>query len=175
MRLLIATDFFYPHWTGLAKSMYYFIQYFENKLSMTVLTTKHKKELSKAECFYQTHVIRASPLFWISRVYSISSIFIFASLIRKHDAVLLNSPCINIIPFAMLTKLFRKKLTIFHHGDLILPKGLLNRCIEKVFDLSSFFAFSLADRLSTHTDDYAKNSLKKSGITFVAVGLILSI
>jgi glycosyltransferase involved in cell wall biosynthesis len=49
-------------------------------------------------------------------------------------------------------------LLIFHQGDLILPSSLINSIIEKIFDLSCFISFSLADKVSTYTADYAKHS-----------------
>ncbi len=63
----------------------------------------------------------------------------------------------------MIAKVFQKKILIFHQGDLILPKGMINYLIQKIFDLASLISFALADQLATYTQDYAQNSrlLKK--------------
>ena len=38
------------------------------------------------------------------------------------------------MPIAFLSKVFGKKLIIFHQGDLILPKRLINKLIENEID-----------------------------------------
>jgi hypothetical protein len=82
----------------------------------------------------------------------------FLKNIRQTNVVLINSPSIHILPISLISKLFKKKLLIFHQGDLILPKGIINNVIEKVFDFASYISFSLARQLATYTDDYANNS-----------------
>jgi glycosyltransferase involved in cell wall biosynthesis len=58
-----------------------------------------------------------------------------------------------------LAKLFRKKITIFHQGDLVLPtKTIMNSVIEKSFDLMTLLSCQLADTVSTYTEDYARHS-----------------
>lgn len=158
-KILIISDFFYPHWTGLSKSLYYLVTKFDKDWLFTVLTVRYKKSLRKKEKLFNTIVIREDPLFSISRAkYSIKLLFRFLQIIRHYDSVLINSPCTNILPVAILSKVFGKKLYIFHQGDLILPKGIINKIIERIFDISSLVAFTLAYKISTYTLDYAKNS-----------------
>jgi glycosyltransferase involved in cell wall biosynthesis len=59
---------------------------------------------------------------------------------------------------SLFAKLRRKRLLIIHNGDLILPKGLLNWILEKVFDVMGYISGLLADRLVAYSDDYAKHS-----------------
>lgn len=159
MKILIVADYFYPHWTGISKSLYYLIKTRMKKLQFDVLTTKYKKELKNKEKIFQTTIYREPYLFSVSRAkYSISIIFKFIELVRNYDGVLVNSPYSNILAISLLTRMFNKKLFIFHQGDLILPKGLFNTTIEKIFDLSSLLSFFMADKISTYTKDYAINS-----------------
>ncbi len=159
LRLLMVNDFFYPHWTGIAKSVFSLTQALQDDFAITVLTVKFDRKLPRLQTFGNVFVVRSNYLFTLSRSkYSLAGIVDFLQLIPHTDCVFINSPCANIVFFSIVTKLFGKKLLIFHHGDLILPESFLNKFIEKVFDLSSFISFSLADKVSTHTADYARNS-----------------
>lgn len=158
-RVLITSDFFYPHWTGISKSIYNLTQTLNNDFNFTVLTVRFDKKLYREEIIKNTRVIRCDYIFSFSRAkYSLSLISMFIKLLRMNDAVLINSPFTNILPITLLTKIFGKKLIIFHQGDLTLPKGLLNRIIEYVFDVSTHISFILADTIATYTRDYAVSS-----------------
>lgn len=158
-KLLIITDTFYPHWTGISKSIYNLTQSIKTEFLTTVLTVSHDKNLPKTENISGFQVIREPYLFILSRShYSMKIIGKLFQIIKGYDIVLINSPSANILPFAIITKLFGKKLLIFHQGDLILPSGLKNRIIEKIFDVCSFYALCLSDKVATYTKDYAIHS-----------------
>lgn len=159
MRLLVVSDFYYPHWTGISKSVFSLTQKLQNEFSMTVLTVRFDKKLQRTEKVGKISIIRSAYLFTISRSkYSLAIIGDFLKLIGKNDTIFINSPCANILIFSLLAKLFGKRLVIFHQGDLLLPPGFMNRLIEKVFDISCYLSFFLADTISTYTADYAKHS-----------------
>lgn len=159
MKILIVTDYFYPHWTGISKSLYYFVKTKIKNIKFDVLTTKYKRELKSNEKIFQTTIYREPYIFSMSRVkYSTAVIFKFILLIRNYEGVLINSPYSNILPIALLTKVFNKKLFIFHQGDLILPKGLANRVLEMIFNISSLISFSISNKISTYSRDYAMHS-----------------
>ena len=158
-RLLLVTDFFYPHWTGISKSVFSLTKSLQEKFAITVLTVRFDKRLAKQETKESIQIIRSDYLFTISRSrYSLSILWDFLKTITQTDVVFINSPSANIVFFALFAKLFGKKLLIFHQGDLILPPGLVNSIIEKIFDLSCFFSFLLADKVSSYTSDYAHHS-----------------
>ncbi len=159
IRLLLVTDFFYPHWTGIAKSVFSLTKSLQDTFAITVLTVRFDNKLPRHEILDNITIIRSNFLFTISRSkYSLAIIGDFLRRLGSTDCVLINSPSANIVFFSLLAKMFGKKLLIFHQGDLILPPGLPNKIIEKVFDLSCFISFSLADKVSTYTTDYAKHS-----------------
>lgn len=159
LKLLILSDYFYPHWTGIAKSIYNLTKALKNNYSITVLTVRHDKKLKKQELKQGVKIIRSDYLFTLSRSkYSLTIIFKLLLLIKNFDAVLINTPSANTLPFAIIAKLFAKKILIFHQGDLILPKSPFNKLIEAVFYLSHRLALSLSDKVATYTPDYAKNS-----------------
>ena len=158
-RLLIFTDFFTPHWTGVSKSIDYLTKGIGNHYKITVLTVRFDKSLKKKENLGRVRVLREDFAFALSRSkYSVRIIFRFLGIVKNFDVVVINSPSSNILPIAIITKIFGKKLIIFHQGDLILPKGFINRIIEKIFDISCYFSFLISDKVSTYTADYGKNS-----------------
>jgi glycosyltransferase involved in cell wall biosynthesis len=157
--ILLITDYFYPHWTGYAKSLFYLVESLSKLNNITVLTVRHDKSLKRCEKILGADVVREDYILSISRSkYSLKIIFKFFQLVSRYDAVFINSPCSNILFLSIITKMFGKRLYIFHQGDLILPKKILNKLIEKIFDLSSFISFSIADKVSTYTRDYANHS-----------------
>jgi len=157
--LLVVTDYFYPHWTGFSKSMCNMTRFLKGEFDITVLTVRYEKNLKLWERIFSVNIVRKPYIFTLSRSkYSISIIFEFFSIVNNYDVIFINSPCSNILFFAILTKLFKKKLLVFHQGDIVLPKSFANRLIEKIFDILSIISFSIADKVSTYTTDYAKNS-----------------
>jgi glycosyltransferase involved in cell wall biosynthesis len=158
-RLLLVSDFFYPHWTGISKSVFSLAKALDGVFAITVLTVRFDKKLAKREQIGNIIVMRSDYCATVSRSkYSLTIIFDFLTLVGKTDYVFLNSPSANILPFSLFAKLFGKKLLIFHQGDLILPEGMLNRMIEKLFAISCFLSFLFADKVSTYTTDYAMHS-----------------
>lgn len=159
LKVLIVSDYYYPHWTGICKSIYNLTQSVKGPINFTVLTVKFKKTLKNEEVVDGVRILREPYLFSISRAkYSFSLILRFISLVKNYNIVFINSPFSNILPVSIITKLFKKKLLIFHHGDLMLPEGLVNRIIERIFYLCSTAGFFLADKVSTYTYDYALHS-----------------
>ncbi len=158
-KLLIVSDYFYPHWTGISKSLYYLLKSLQNSYSITVLTVAYDSSLKNEESLFNAKIIREPFLFSLSRAkYSFQLVLKSISLIKKVDIVIINSPCTNVLPVSLITKLFKKKLIIFHQGDLLLPKGFVNRLLEKIFDFSSLVSAVMANKLATYTQDYAQNS-----------------
>lgn len=158
-KVTILSDFYPPHWTGISKSVSYIVDAIEKEFLTTVLTVQFDKKLLLKEKRKHSMIRRFPKLFSVSRAqFSLSLLCYFVKNINQMDIVLINSPSIHILPISLISKIFKKKLLIFHQGDLILPNGLFNYLIEKLFDLASLISFALADQLATYTDDYAKNS-----------------
>lgn len=158
-RLLIISDYFYPHWTGISKSLSYFLPFLTKNAQVTILTVKHNSKSSTNERYLNASIVRASYAFTVSRsFYSFSQIGKAWSLIQKADTVCINSPSANMLPLALLTVFFRKDLIVFHQGDIVLPKGMKNKLIEIIFNISFFLTCILAKKVATYNMDYAANS-----------------
>jgi len=160
MRILFISEVFYPHWTGLSKSILKTALRLQEKgHECAVLTTRHEKNLPFFELYKDLEIYRSSPVLNVSRTkYSVNVIFKFMKLARNYDLIFINTPNSNVVWFTLIAKLYGKKVAIFINGDLILPKGLNNRILEKIFDTSMSISCKLADIISTYTKDYAENS-----------------
>lgn len=158
-RILIVTDFFYPHWTGISKSLLYLVVSLKKVNPITVLTMRYQKRLPLQETVEGAAVIRTPITLSFSRThFSLSFLPAYLRLVPQHDTVLINSPCTYIFPAVCIAKLLRKRVVVFHQGDLNLPPGILNRFIEQIFDASTILACHMADSVSTYTKDYARHS-----------------
>lgn len=164
MKILLISEYFYPHWTGIVKAFEALAtQLTEEEHSVTVLTTQFKKDLPREETYNKIHIVRSPYLFKMSRTYySIALIKDAVLLYRNTDVVIINSPNSNILPLTVLAKLMGKRIFIYHQGDLTLPRQtgskILTMIIERIFDLMTIPAMALASGVSTYTADYAENS-----------------
>ena len=68
-KILILTDFYKPHISGIVTYINQITAILENKYKITVLTTKYSSELQSLEFSGNVEVIRCKPLFKISRRY----------------------------------------------------------------------------------------------------------
>lgn len=163
-KILIASEYFYPHWTGISKSILQMAKDLTRRnCEVAVLTTRFDNKLKSSESISGINIIRSPYLFRFSRThYSAASIVDFVKLCRPVSCVIVNSPNSNIAFFSTIAKLLRKRLVIFHQGDLVLPRktgnALINWLIERIFDVATAWSFLLADSISTYTKDYAVHS-----------------
>ena len=159
-KLLIIADYFYPHWTGISKSMVYLVKGLQDYFDIIILTVRTNSDSPRVEQFGKAQIIRENYQLVMSRSkHSFTLVYMFVKIAISQDVVFLNSPSSNILPIALLTKLFGKKLIIFHHGDLKLSHGSINRIIEFCFYICSYLSFMLADTICTYTTDYAESSI----------------
>jgi glycosyltransferase involved in cell wall biosynthesis len=164
MKILLVSEFFYPHWTGIVKSFVNLSQILADlNHTVTVLTVRFDVKLKKEELYKKITVIRENYLLRISRTYySLLIVFRYFLIVKDYDRIIINSPNSNILFFTLIGKIFGKKIIIFHQGDLILPRRTGNqffhRLLEIIFDINTIIAFYLSDKISTYTKDYAKNS-----------------
>jgi len=159
-RILITLAYYYPNLTGMSLNIMNMAECLaKDGYDVTVITSRHEKDLPPREKINGVSVIRLTPLFRISRGVILPAFpFVAARHILENDIIQINSPMIENAFVAIFSKLLRKKLVIIHHGDLVLPEGLLNRFIEfTVLNLYKIAAL-LADKIISYSDDYAKHS-----------------
>lgn len=184
MKVLIATEYFTPHWTGIAKACMALAKNLQSQGNdVTVMTTWFDSQLPAEESIDGIKILRISWLIKISRShFSLQTIWHLVKSVSQYDWVVINSPHANILPLTLIAKISGRKVAIFHQGDLNLPRKTgftpINYFIEKIFDFSTSYAMAWADRVSCSTLDYAQNSrvMKKHLHKFAAFipGLALS-
>jgi len=158
-RILVASDYFHPHWTGIVKSVVRLTRLLAKREEVTVVTVRHDPALPKRENIDGVRVIRARPLFRVSRAYySLTAIWAFLRQLPRHDVVLINSPYTHVLACSLAARLFRRRLVIFHQGDLILAPAPWNRFVYAVFAWHTHIGMIFAQTVSTYSWDYARHS-----------------
>jgi len=160
LRMLFLLTYYYPYWTGLTA---YAQRTAEGLVArdhqVTVLTSRHQKELPFWETFRHVKIIRLKPLFRVSRSFFIPSLLpkLWRQL-NEIDVLIIYLPFAEVLPAVILAKIRRKKVFLIHNGDLLLPRGFLNRIIEKTYLWLTKIAIPLADKTVVQTWDFASHS-----------------
>lgn len=161
MKILIGILYYFPHRTG----MQLYIQRVSEALvarghEVTILTARHRPDLASQEMVNGVRVVRLwAPPIPISRgmimpAYPLAA----ARLIAEHDVVSIHSPMLESALVVALARALGKKVVLTHHGDLILPRGLINRAIQTtMFALYRFAARHAAD-IVAYSEDYRDHS-----------------
>lgn len=158
------SEFFVPHWTGLAKSFFNLARDLaRDGHAVTVLTTRHRNDLPPRETIDGIDVHRSDYLFSVSRThYSLRILRDAVRLSRRCDVVIINSPFSNVLFAVLIAKLRGKRTIVFHQGDLVLPRRSGSRAlrilIEGAFDALTLPAMAMSDVVATYTQDYARHS-----------------
>ena len=141
-KILIVTDFYDPHTSGITKYLKLQINYLiKNNYNVTVLTTLHKNSLMEIEKDINLKIIRVKPSFKISRgFYSLKLITTFLKLKKYQDYIFIHIPIVEIFPLVFF---MNKKTILFYHS---LPK--FNSIFLKIFDYYFLFFGNLAIKFS---------------------------
>ncbi|MBM7842667.1 glycosyltransferase family 4 protein [Herpetosiphon giganteus] len=160
MKILSALTYYAPHWTGLTMHAQRVAEGLAARgHHVTVLTIQHEPTLPTEEILNGVHVLRLKPAAQISRgMLALNFPFVAAKLIRSHDVVHVHTPQLEALLLSGLCRMLNKPLLMSHHGDLVMPTGLVNRAIEKVMIGQMVLAGKLARRVSAYSRDYAAHS-----------------
>jgi len=161
LKILICLLYYLPHRTG----MQLYIQRVAEALvkrghEVTVLCVRHRPDLPPNEVINGVKVVRLwSPPIPISRGMIMPAYpFSAFKLMRQADVVSVHTPMLETALIGILARLAGRKVIITHHGDLLLPKGAMNRVIQGTM----FFFYRLlatqSPRLIAYTQDYADHS-----------------
>jgi glycosyltransferase involved in cell wall biosynthesis/ubiquinone/menaquinone biosynthesis C-methylase UbiE len=160
MKILSIITYYHPHWTGLTV---YATRLAEGLAArgheVTVLTTQHEPTLPRDEVYNGVHVIRIPPVAQVSRGMIAPKLSLLAArLIREHDVVQIHTPLLESLLVGLLSRRARRPLVMTHHGDLVMPGGLVNQAIERVMVGMMTATARWAERISVYNCDYAENS-----------------
>ncbi len=161
MKILMCLLYYLPHRTG----MQLYIERIAEELvrrghEVTVLAAKHRPELAAEETINGVRIVRLwAPPIPISRGMIMPAYpFVFHKLVKEHDIVSIHTPMLETALISLLARQAGKHVIPTHHGDLILPPGLMNNFIRgTMFALYRYMA-KHAPRIVAYTKDYADNS-----------------
>jgi len=161
LKILICWLYYLPHRTGVP----IYMQRIGEELvrrghEVTILVARHKPDLPAEEMIGGVKVVRVwAPPIPISRgVIPPMYPFVANKLIRQHDVVTVHSPTPEIGLVSLLGRLHGKTVLVTHHGDLILPDGLVNRLIRGGMFMMYRFAANRSPVVVGYSQDYADHS-----------------
>lgn len=161
LKVLITLLYYYPHPTGLT----YYVQMFAEEMvrrghQVTVLASRHDKSLPKeAETHNGVRIVRIWAPVRLSRGMILPTYpWHLLRLMRRHDIVSIHTPMLETALVSILAGFAGLKVIPTHHGDLFLPKGLLNKAIVQVMYAMYAFMARRAPCIIGFSDDYAENS-----------------
>jgi glycosyltransferase involved in cell wall biosynthesis len=160
MNVLFVLTYYWPHRTGLTLHAQYVAEALAARgHNVTVLTSHFLDSLPRDQVLNGVRVVRLRSVLRVSRGQVMPGMPLAANrLLRQQDAVSLHSPMLETPLLAGLARRQNKGVVITHHGDLILPAGLLNRFIEVVIRRLFAVAARRADHVIAYSDDYAEHS-----------------
>ncbi|GAB4447479.1 MAG: glycosyltransferase family 4 protein [Anaerolineae bacterium] len=159
LRIAICLLYYVPHRTGLT----IYVQRVAEALAqrgheVTVLTARYSNLLPRDE-IAGVRVIRLLAPLKVSRGMVMPAYpWAFYALARQSDVISVHTPMLETALIAAEAKLAGKPVVVTHHGDLILPDGLVNRFIKTtMFELYKPLA-RYASRVVAYSHDYADHS-----------------
>ena len=160
MKIFTTLSYYKPHISGLTVCVQRLIDGLSKKnFEFTVLTSQHKKELSKSETDKKIRIIHSSVLFTLGKV-PVMPWYLFQAIreIKNNDLVWINLPQAEGVIAAVVAKLFGKKVVTTVHCLPLLPGGWQRFLFQKLFDLLNNFVIRLSDGVIYYTKDYAENT-----------------
>ena len=160
MKLLAILTYYHPHWTGLTAYAKRLAEGLARRgHTVTVLTSRHSRELAGEETLAGVRIVRVPVLGRLSRG-TVSPRFpaVAARLIREHDVVQIHAPLLESLLVALLCRRIGRPLVLTNHGDLVMPAGVFNQAVERVVVGMMTAAARLASAVTTHSRDYAEHS-----------------
>ena len=161
MDVLVALQYYAPHRTGLTLHAQYVAEALAARdHRVTIVTARHDRTTPRDEEWVNgVRVVRLWAPIRISRGMLMPAYpWAAARLLARHDVVLVHTPLAETWLWAFLARRLRRGLVITHHGDLVLPGGLLNRVLERVTFRLYRAAARQADRILAYSDDYRDHS-----------------
>ncbi len=161
LRILICLLYYFPHRTGLTIH----VQQIAEELvrrghEVTVLTARYSNDLPRDEDMHNgVRVIRLWAPIKISRgmvmpAYPWAAYF----AMRNADIVSIHTPMMETALVSLIARLAGVNVVATHHGDLVLPEGLMNRFIQGTMFLLYKFMARHAAQLIAYSQDYANHS-----------------
>lgn len=132
---------------------------------VTVLTSRHVKELPPEEMMNGVRVVREPALLKVSKGMVMPKFWLdAAAFVKEADLVNIHLPQLESALLARLGRKYGKKVILTYHCDLQMPSGLINSLANKGVLWMNAIAFRNCDYVVTNSQDYADHSEILSGI-----------
>ncbi len=160
MKILIVLTYYRPNISGLT----IYAELLAKALVMrghqvTVLTSRHEKNLPLLELDDQVRIVRAPVLMKISKGVIMPTFgLIVDQLVKENDVVQIHLPQFDSAIVAAIARLRKKPIVITYHCDLIMPPGLVPWLANQTVLFMNHISAKLANKIITYTDDYAEHS-----------------
>ncbi|OIO14572.1 hypothetical protein COV53_00390 [Candidatus Gottesmanbacteria bacterium CG11_big_fil_rev_8_21_14_0_20_37_11] len=161
MNILFSLTYYTPYISGLTLHVQMIAEALADRgYNVSVLSMRYKDDLSVSEIVNKIRVVRANTLFKISKGF-ISFDWLVKSIkeVNQNQVVIINLPQFEGVITALCARLFRKRIVVFYHCDVILPSSFLNFFVQKVLYLSNYLTLFLADVILHSTKDFADHSV----------------
>jgi glycosyltransferase involved in cell wall biosynthesis len=127
--------------------------------SVTVLTSRYSRALAPDQVLRGVRVVRLPVLARVSRGVIMPTFPLAAwRLIQSHDVVQFHTPILEAWLIATLARRAGKKAVMTHHGDLVMPRRLFDRIVERSVTRMMTQAGRVAAAVSVYSRDYADHS-----------------
>ena len=132
---------------------------------VTVLTSRHLKELPREETLNGVRVVREPALLKVSKGMVMPKFWLdAAAYVKEADLVNIHLPQLESALLARLGRKYGKKVILTYHCDLQMPSGLVNAAANKGVLWMNSVAFRSCDHVVTNSQDYADHSEILAGI-----------
>ncbi len=160
MKILFSISYYTPYVSGLTLYVKRLAEALVKKnYFISVVTIRYKKRLSLEESIDGVRVIRAKPLFQISKGFVSIDWFLKSwKEVRRADVVIVNLPQFEGIIPSFFAKIQGKKLVAIYHCEVVLPEGVFNRLVNWLLNAAIFVSLVLSNRVVTYTEDFARHS-----------------
>ncbi len=159
MRVLIVLTYFRPHVSGLT----IYVERLARQLvadghSVTVLTSRHRRDLARTETVEGVRIVRVPVLGRVSKGALTPMVLWSVGEVRRHDVVSIHLPNVDGAGVAWWGRLWRRPTVSTYHCDLRLPSGVINRLADAVVFAINYLTLRASHRVIAYTQDYADHS-----------------
>jgi glycosyltransferase involved in cell wall biosynthesis len=161
MKVLFVLTYYWPHRTGLTLHAQYIAEALAARgHEVTILTSHYLDSLPRDQMLNGVRVVRIRSALKISRGQVMPGLpYAAYLLLKEHDVVSLHSPMLETALLARMARKMNRGVVITHHGDLVLPTGVLNTFISAAMLRLFHVGASVADHIIAYSDDYAEHSV----------------
>ena len=157
MKILVILNYYFPYVSGLSEYARLLCEELSRRGNEVTVVTSNHDNLEKEQVINGVHVLRTPVWLKISKG-TISPKFILYAIkySKQADVVNLHLPMLE----SGLISLFipKHKIICTYHCDINLSKGLLNKLILKIMDMSHTVALKRAENIAVNTIEYMEKS-----------------